>query len=130
MDIGKIKEALEESGVKTAVVTAVEALDQSGEVKRLEGELKAKTGEAAGILDDKKKFKDRAEKAEKELEKIEHDKLPDDEKRQKVLDAMQKRLDEADASRTEQETKFLAKERENKLLELTGSIKWAKDTPQ
>lgn len=130
MTIDEIKAALKEKDVDGVVITAIDALDQSGELTRLKSELESEQGKNAGILADKKKFKERAETAEASLKKIEDDKLPADERHAKQLQDMQDKLDGEKAEREKQSADFKATQRDVALSDITGSIKWASGTPQ
>lgn len=130
MTLEQIIAAAKAAGMDEAGIAAIQALDTSAEVTRLTGELASEQGKNSGILADKKKFKDRAEKAEADLKKIETDKLPEDEKHAQQLKEMQDKLDQETATREKQEADFKLQQREATLSDLTGSVKWAEGTPQ
>ena len=129
MELNQIIEKLEESDVGAAVVDAVKALDNSGEIERLKGELEAEQGKNAGILSDKKKYKERAEKAEAEIKKIADSKLPEEERHAKELKELTEKLEAEKAEREKQQAEFAETQRNAKLLDITGSVKWADGIP-
>ncbi len=129
MTIEEIIKAAKEKELDSGIIDAIKALDQTADVERLKGELESEQGKAKGILEDKKKFKERAEKAEADLKKIEHDKLPEDEKRTKELNELKEQLESEKAEREKQAQQFAQTQREAKLSDLTGQIKWADGVP-
>lgn len=129
MELDKIIEAMKDKDIDGAVIDAVKGIDQTSEVDRLTKELESEQGKAKGILEDKKKFKDERDALKKQLDEIETSKLPEDEKRQKELNDLKAKLEEAEAQRQADADKFAKTQRENKLLEIGGQIKWAKSTP-
>lgn len=129
MELKDIIKAAEGKELDSGVIDAIKALDQSAEVARLTKDLESEQGKSGGILDDKKKYKDRAEKAEGELKKITDGKLPAEELHKKQLAEMQEKLDKETADREAQETNFKAQQREARLADITGSVKWTDGTP-
>ena len=130
MTLKEIKAKLKEAGVDDGVITAVTALDNSAEVSRLESELKAEQGKAKGILEDKKRYKEERDALKVSLDKIETEKLPDEEKHAKALKELQEKLEKAEQEREEDAKKFAETQREARISDLTGSVKWAASTPQ
>lgn len=130
MTLKEIKAKLKEAGVDDGVITAVTALDNSAEVSRLESELKAEQGKAKGILEDKKRYKDERDALKVSLDKIETEKLPDEEKHAKALKELQEKLEKAEQEREADAKKFAETQREARISDLTGSVKWAASTPQ
>jgi hypothetical protein len=130
MDIDKIIEAAKDKELGSDVIDAIKALDQTGTVERLTKELESEQGKSKGILDDKRKYKDRAETAENTLKEQADSKLPADELHKKQLQELEDKLAEGTRLREEQDATHKADARENELLKLTGSIKWAKSVPQ
>jgi len=130
MELDKIIEALKEKDIDGAVITAIKGLDQTGEIERLQGELSAEQGKSKGILGDKKKYQDRAEAAEKTLQEQADSKLPAEELHKKQLQELEEKYAEEKRLRGEDAEKVSAQARENELLKLTGTIKWAKSVPQ
>jgi hypothetical protein len=130
MELDKIIETLKEKDIDGAVITAIKGLDQTGEVERLTKELESEQGKSKGILDDKRKYKDRAELAEKTLKDQEDSKLPAEELHKKQLQELEEKYAEEKRLREEDAEKVSAQTRENELLKLAGSIKWAKSVPQ
>lgn len=129
MTLTEIIAGLDGKEIDSGVIDAIKALDGSAETERLTKELEAERGKNAGILEDKRKYKARADTAEGELKNLADSKLPEDERHLKALEAMQEQLDTAKAERDEDAKKFASSQREAKLLGLTGSIKWADGTP-
>lgn len=129
MNLEDILAELGKLEASASIIDAVKALDVSDDVTRLKGELESEQGKHSGILADKKKFKDRMEKAESDLKKIETDKLPADERHERELKELQDKLSEEQTAREEQDVSFKAQQRDAKLVDLTGSIKWADGTP-
>ena len=130
MELKDIIKAAEEKELGADVIAGIKALDQSGEVERLGKELTAEQGKSAGILEDKKRYKAERDAHKAALDKIENDKLPDEEKHQKALDEMQKKLDVEKAEREKQAADYAKAQRDATVSDLTGSIKWADGTPQ
>lgn len=129
MELSEIVNKLKESDIGAEIVSAVKALDKSAEIDRLNKEIESERGKASGILEDKKKYKERAEKAESEIKKIADSKLPEDERRQKELDELNEKLKQAEAERQADADKFAKTQRDAKVSELTNSIKWGSGTP-
>lgn len=129
MKLTDITAKLKDAGVDAGVITAVEALDNSAEVERLNGELDAEKGKNAGILADKKKYKERAETAEKTLSDAEVAKLPEKERIEAEKQALRDQLDAAKAEREADAAKFAKTQREAKIADVTGSVRWAEGTP-
>lgn len=129
MTAKEIIKALDGKEIDSGVIAAIKELDSSAEVTRLKSELEGEQGKNSGILADKKKFKDRADKAEASLKKIETEKLPEDERHKRELEDMQTKLDSEKASREEQDANFKTQKREAAISDLTGSIKWADGIP-
>jgi len=130
MELKDILKAAKEKELPADVIAGIEALDQSAEVLRLDKELTAEQGKSTGILEDKKKYKDRAEKSESELKKIEDGKLTADELGAKKLEEAEARILTAEQGLETQKKETAAKERANKILTLTSSIKWAEGVPK
>ena len=129
MELKDILKAAEDGGLDSAVISAIKGLDNTAEVERLKSELQAEQGKASGILEDKKKYKERAEKAEGDLKKIANDKLPEDEKHQKALEELKQQLESEKAEREKQAQEFAQTQREAKTSDLTSSVKWADGVP-
>lgn len=129
MELDKIIEALTEKEVDSGVIDAIKALDQTEAIETLTKELEAEKGKHAGILEDKKKFKERAEKAEKGLKEIEDSKLTVEERTQNQIDELNRKLEEAEKAKVEQDNNFKAKERDASLADITSSIKWSSSIP-
>lgn len=129
MELDKIIEAAKGKELGSDVIDAIKKLDRSGDVERLESELESERGKNAAILADKKKYKEERDALKATIDKIETDKLPEDEKRQKEIQDLQTKLEEAQKQRDADAAKFAQTQRENKLLELTGKINWSKETP-
>lgn len=129
MKLEEIIKLLKEAGVEAGVITAIKSLDNSAEVERLTKEVEAERGKSAGILEDKKKYKERAEKAEGEVKKIADEKLPEDERTQKEITELKDKLERQEAERKADADLFARTQREAKVAELTNSIKWAESTP-
>jgi hypothetical protein len=129
MELDKIIEALTEKEIATEVIDAVKSLNGSDAVEKLTKDLEAERGKAAGIVEDKKKFKTRAEAAEKELKELQGSKLTVEERTQNQIDELNRRLEEADKAKIEQENQFRVKEREAALADIAGSIKWSESIP-
>lgn len=129
MEMNEIVEALGGKDVDVGVIAAIEELASSAEVERLLKELSDEQGKTAGILADKKKFKDRAEKAEAGIKTIEDGKLPAEERHARELKDMQDRLEQERADREAQASDFAKTQRDAGLADITGSIKWADGTP-
>ena len=130
MELDKIIDALKDKDIDGAVITAIKALDNSGDVERLTAELKAEQGKASGILEDKKRYKTERDAHKSALDKIETDKLPDADKHQKQLDDMQKKIDDGEALRVQNDAKFAKTQRDNTELGITAKIKWGANVPQ
>lgn len=130
MDKKQIIEALKKADVDGAIISAVESLDNSAEVERLKSELESEQGKAAAILADKKKYKERAEKAESEIKKVEDSKLPEEERHAKQLKEIQEQLEAERAEREKDKSEYARVQRDAKLTELASSVKWADGTPQ
>ena len=129
MELEKIIESLESKEVGSDVINAVKALDQSGEVARLKGELDDLNGVKTGILADKKRYKSERDEARARLKKIEDEKLPENERYEKQIAEMQKQLEDERLEREQQKSDFAKQQREAKLADLTASVKWAQGTP-
>jgi hypothetical protein len=123
------RKALKDAGVEQSVIDAAAGADLSAENEKLQADLKAEQGKSAGILEDKKTFKARAEKAEQDLKKIADEKLPEQERSQKKLKELEEQLETEKKARVEQESNFKLQQREAVLADLTGSIKWASGVP-
>ena len=130
MKLEDIKSKLKEAGVDEAVISAVVSLDNSAEVERLKGDLTAEQGKSAGILEDKKRYKAERDAHKAALDKIETDKLPDEEKHKKAMKELQEKLDTEKAEREKQAADYAKAQRESTVSDLTGSIKWADGVPQ
>ena len=130
MELKDIKAKLTEAGVDEAVITAVVGLDNSAEVERLKGEIVAEQGKSGGILEDKKRYKAERDAHKASLDKIETDKLPDEEKHAKALEAMQAKLDKQQADGDKREADYAKAQRDSTVSDLTGGIKWSEGTPQ
>lgn len=129
MELDKIIEALKGKEVDQGVIDAVKGLDQSAEVERLKGELESEQGKGAGILADKKKFKERAEKAEGDLKAIADAKLPEDERHANALKELNDKIAAGETERANDKAEFAKVQREAKLSDITASVKWADGTP-
>lgn len=129
MNLKDIKAKLEEAGVDAGVITAVESLDTSAEVERLSGELDAEKGKNAGILADKKKYKDRADEYELTMKKAEQAKLPEDERHAAELKELKEKIEAGNAEREADKAAFAKSQRDAKIADLTGSVHWAAGTP-
>ena len=129
MELKDIIAKLEEKEIDSGIVDAVKNLDQTAEVERLKGELESEQGKTAGILADKKKFKERAEEAEKKIAEAEKAKLPEDERHKQELQELKDKLDAEKAEREKQAEEFAQTQRTAKLADITGSVKWASSTP-
>jgi hypothetical protein len=129
MELSKIIEALKEKEIDGDVISAVKALDVSAEVEQLKKDLESEQGKNSGILADKKKYKDRAEKAEGELKKIEDEKLPEEEKHARQLQEIQDKLDAEKAQRESDKAEFERVQRDAKLSDITAGIKWSDGIP-
>lgn len=130
MDAQKIIEALQGKEIDAEVLSAIKALDKSGDVEALKAELEAEKGKNKGILDDKHKFKERAESAEAKLKQIETEKLPEAERHKQELEEMKQQIESAKKEREDEKAALAKSQYENKLLELTGAIPWSKDFPK
>lgn len=130
MELKEIIQKLKESEVDSGIIDAVKGLDQSDEIGKLTKELEGERGKNAGILEDKKKFKERAEAAEKTLKEHEDSKLTDEERTSKQVEELQTKLDEAEKARAQQEQDFKAQQRETALADITSSINWATSVPK
>lgn len=120
---------LKAKDIDADIISAVEALDQSSEISKLTGDLEAERGKNAGILSDKKKYKERAEASELKLKEIETSKLPEDERREKEMLELKEKLVGEQKQREVDKAEFAKTQREAKLADLTGSIRWAEGTP-
>lgn len=129
MELKDIIKAVEEKELGADVIGAIKALDKSAEVERLTKDLEAEQGKSASILEDKKKFKERAELSEKKLKEIETSKLPEEERHAKELQELNERLESERAEREKQAEEFARTQREAKLADITGSVHWASGTP-
>jgi hypothetical protein len=129
MELNEIIEALKEKEVDSKVITAIKGLDQTGEISKLTKELEAEKGKHSGILEDKKKFKERAEAAEKTLKEQEDSKLSVEERVKNQIEELNQKIADAETAKAEQETQFKAKEREAALADITSSIKWSSSIP-
>jgi hypothetical protein len=124
MELDKIIEAAEGKELGSDVIAAIKALDTSGDVSRLEGELKAEQAKSNSILEDKKRYKTERDAHKTALDQIETDKLPTEDQHKKALETMQAQLDEGKRLREEQQSGFDAKNRENTLLKINSGIDW------
>ena len=129
MELDKIIEALKEKEVDSSVVDAIKALDQTDAISKLTKDLEAEKGKNAGILEDKKKFKERADAAEKTLKEQEDSKLSVEERVKNQIDELNKKLVEAEEAKVKQEADFKAAQRETALADITSSIKWSSSIP-
>jgi len=130
MELKDIIKAAKEKELGADTIAGIEALDQSGEVERLKGELTAEQGKAGGILEDKKRYKAERDAHKATLDKIENDKLPDEEKHTKAIEEMQARLDTEKSEREKQAADYATAQRAATVSDLTGSIKWSEGVPQ
>lgn len=130
MKLEDIIKTLKEKEVDSDVIDAIKGLDQSDELGKLTKELEAERGKNAGILEDKKKFKERAETAETTLKELQDKDLSVEEKTKKQMDELQQKLEAAEQARQKQENDFKAQQRESKLSDLTGSVKWSSSIPR
>lgn len=129
MELEEIMAKLKEKEIDSTLISAIKALDNSSEIERLKGELESEQGKSAGILDDKKKYKERAEKAEKKLLDIEKEKLPADERHKQELEELRTQLESEKADREKDKAEFAKAQREARLADITGSVNWSSDTP-
>jgi len=130
MKLEEITTKLEEAGIDSGVITAVKGLDNSAEVERLNKELTAEQGKSASILEDKKRYKSERDAHKTALDKIENDKLPEEEKHKKALEEMQAKLETEKAEREQQAAEYAKAQRDAKVSDLAASIKWIDGTPQ
>lgn len=129
MKLEDIIKAVEEKELGADIISAIKALDTSEEVTRLSKELEAEQGKSSGILDDKKKYKERAENAESKLKEIEKAKLPEDERHKQEMQELKDKLEAEKVERENQAQEFAKTQREAQLADLTSSVKWADGTP-
>ena len=129
MELSDIIKAAEGKELDSGVIDAIKALDQSATVERLEKELTAEQGKSKGILEDKKRYKTERDAHKEALDKIENDKLPEEEKHLKAMKELQEKLDAEKAGREAQAADFAKAQRDAKLSDLTASVKWATGTP-
>ena len=129
MELNKIIKALEEKEIGSDVISAIKDLDQSEQVSKLTKDLEAEKGKHAGILEDKKKFKERAETAEKSLKEHEDSQLSVEERTQNQIDELNKKLADAEEAKVKQENDFKAAQRETALADITSSVKWSASIP-
>lgn len=125
MNIEEIEKALKEAGVDAGVITAVKGLDNSAEVERLTGELKAEQGKSAKFLTDKKELKEKLAEAEKEREEIKNSSLTGDEKRQKEIEEARKAVEELKKQIEDKDKAVAAEKREAEILKLASGLKGA-----
>jgi len=130
MELEKIIEALSEKEVGAEIIEAIKGLADTSAVDTLKRELEAERGKVAGVLEDKKKFKERAEEAEKQLKKIADSKLSDSELAERKLAELEEKLQQSEAERQKEHEAFEAKQREARLSDITGSIRWADGVPR
>lgn len=123
MELKDILEKLKGKEVDSAVIDAVKALDQSSEIEKLSGELTAEKGKNAGILEDKRKFKERAETAEGELKKIGDSKLTDEERTKKLADETNEKLAELQAKLDQKDQDYIAEKRELGIAGIAAKLK-------
>ena len=126
MELKDIIKAVEDKELGSDVIAAIKSLDQSGEVERLKADLTAEQGKNGGILDDKKKYKERAETAEATIKKAADEKLPADEKHKQEIADLKKQFEDSETQRTNEKADLAKSQRANKILELTGKINWGK----
>jgi hypothetical protein len=124
MELDKIIEAVKDKELGSDVIDAIKALDQTGTVERLTKELESEQGKSKGILDDKRKYKDRAETAENTLKEQADSKLPADELHKKQLQELEDKLAEGTRLREEQDATHKADARENATLKINSGIRW------
>ena len=129
MKLNEIIKALEEKEIEGDVITAIKDLDQGEQVSKLTKELEAEKGKHSGILEDKKKFKERAEQAEKSLKEQEDSKLSVEERTQNQIDELNQKLADAEDAKVKQENDFKAAQRETALADITSSVKWSASIP-
>lgn len=129
MDLNSILEALKEKGIDAVVMDAVKDLDQSAQIQKLTKDLEAERGKHAGILEDKRKFKERAETAEATLKDLQDKDLSAEERMNKQVAELQKKLDEAKAASEQQANEFRAQQRESALADITGQVRWVQNLP-
>ncbi len=129
MELKDIIAKLKEKEIDASIIDAINGLDKSAEVERLKGELEAEQGKSAGILDGKKKYKEKVEGLEKKLQDIEKEKLPENERHKQELAELRAMLDEEKAEREKEKVEFAHTQREARLIDITGSINWSPDTP-
>ena len=129
MKLEEIVKALKDAEIDTSVISAVEGLDNSERIVELETELKDEKGKAQGILDGKHKYKDRAEKAETELQKIKDEGLSEDEKTQQRIEKLEQELTNEREARSNEKLEIAKAAREAKEADITASIKWDKNVP-
>ena len=130
MKLSEILEALKDKEIDGGVIDAVKALDQSAEVASLKSDLETEQGKSAGILADKKKYKERAESAEGKLDDIEKSKLPEKERHEREMEELKTRLEGEQKQREADKAEFAKTQREAALADITGSIRWADGIPQ
>jgi hypothetical protein len=129
MKLEEVKKILTDAEVDSAVIDAVIATDDTPEIDALKKDLDAEKGKTAGILDDKKKFKERAETAESKLKEIEDGKLSEDERTAKRIKELEEKLESEKADRVRQEQEIALKERDAQLSSIVASVKWADGVP-
>ena len=130
MELTDIIKAAKEKELGADIIAGIEALDQSGEVERLKGELTAEQGKSGGILEDKKRYKAERDAHKAALDAIETDKLPAEEKHEKAMKELQAKLDKQQANSDKREADYAKAQRDSTVSDLTGSIKWSDGVPQ
>ena len=129
MNMKELLKKLEEAGATEDLLKKVAELDNSEKIAELEAQIESEQGKSASLLADKRKFKERAETAEDELKKIELEKLPEEERRQKELSDLNEKLETERQERAQEKAEFERVQRDGQLLEIAGTIKWADGVP-
>jgi len=129
MKLTDILTVLKEKELDADVIEAVEALDTSAEVERLTSELDAEKGKHAGILSDKKKYKERAETAERKVSEAERAKLPEAERIEQETQELKNQLAAEREQREADKAEFATTQRQARLSDITGAIQWTAGTP-
>ena len=129
MKIEDIIKALKDADIAADIVSAVEGLDTSAEVTRLEGELEAEQGKSKGILEDKKRYKAERDTHKAALDKIETDKLPTEEQHAKAIKEMQDKLDAEKAERETVAANYAKEKRELRLSDIAATVNFANGVP-
>ena len=117
----EIKKELAEKGVDSATIGK---LDMSSEVERLTSELAAEKGKVAGITEDKRKFKERMEKAESKISEMESANLTGDEKRQKEINDAKAAVEELKKQIADKDAAVAKEKREAGIAKITGEMKF------